>query len=449
MIISGKRDSTILLLGDVVVFLLSLWIMLLVRYASLPSWPLFKLHLFPFSILFIVWVLVFFIAGLYDKHTSVFKKKLPTIIANAQVANIIIAALFFFLIPYFGITPKTNLFIYLIISWLLILWWRIAGQDLVTSRHTERAILIGSGEEMKDLKDEVNGNSKYGIKFEACIDTDSLQSFDFKDDVLNKVYSENISVIVIDLKNEKVEPILPHLYNLLFARVKFVDLNRMYEDIFDRIPLSLLRHNWFLENISLTPKTFYDAFKRLMDIVIATILSIPTLAIFPFVYLAIKLDDGGSILISQHRVGKHNRPIKIIKFRTMTIANDEGEWNKVKNKVTRVGGFLRKSRIDELPQIWNVFLGDLSLIGPRPELPLPAEKYKSEIAYYNVRHLIKPGLSGWAQIHHDKHPHHSLDIEETKNKLSYDLYYVKNRSLSLDINIALKTIKTLLSRSGI
>ncbi|MEK7121054.1 MAG: exopolysaccharide biosynthesis polyprenyl glycosylphosphotransferase [Patescibacteria group bacterium] len=449
MIISGKRDSIILLFGDIAIFLISLWVMLFVRYLEVPSLALFETHLVPFSILFVVWVLVFFIAGLYGRHTSVFKKRLPNIITNAEIVNIVIAALFFFLIPYFGITPKTNLFIYLLISLALILWWRISGQDFVTTRHTERAILIGSGEEMQELKEEVNGNQKYGIKFESSIDTNSLESFDFKDDVLNKVYSEDISVIVIDLKSEKVEPILPYLYNLLFAKVKFIDLNKIYEDIFDRIPLSLLRHNWFLENVSLTPKVFYDSLKRLMDIVISLALSLIALLLFPFVYLSIKMDDGGGILIYQDRIGKYNKPIKIIKFRTMKIANDEGKWNNVKNEVTKVGKFLRKTRIDELPQLWNVLLGDLSLIGPRPELPEPAERYKNEIAYYNVRHLIKPGLSGWAQIHHDKHPHHSLDVEETKNKLSYDLFYVKNRSLSLDINIALKTIKTLLSRSGL
>ena len=117
--------------------------------------------------------------------------------------------------------------------------------------------------------------------------------------------------------------------------------------------------------------------------------------------------------------------------------------------MTRVGNYLRKTRIDELPQLWNVIRGDLSLIGPRPELPHFVELYDREIPYYNIRHLITPGLSGWAQTHHDQHPHHEADTTETKNKLSYDLYYIKNRSLMLDVKIALLTIRTLLSRSGI
>ncbi len=136
----------------------------------------------------------------------------------------------------------------------------------------------------------------------------------------------------------------------------------------------------------------------------------------------------------------------------MTIANDDANWEKEnENRVTRVGRFLRKARIDELPQLWNVLKGDLSLIGPRPEFQVPVEKYTREIPYYNVRHLIQPGLSGWAQIYHDEHPHHGDpdNIRKTKDKLSYDLYYIQHRSLALDVKIALRTLQTLLSRSGV
>ena len=119
-----------------------------------------------------------------------------------------------------------------------------------------------------------------------------------------------------------------------------------------------------------------------------------------------------------------------------------------KNKVTKVGKFLRMSRLDELPQLWNVLRGDISLIGPRPEFPKAVSEYENQIPYYGVRHIIKPGLSGWAQIY-GEHPHHGIGVSETKNKLSYDLFYIKRRSLLLDLIIALKTIKTLLSKQGI
>ena len=132
------------------------------------------------------------------------------------------------------------------------------------------------------------------------------------------------------------------------------------------------------------------------------------------------------------------------------LFNDNGDWHNkgVANRVTKVGNFLRKTRLDEFPQLWNVLRGDISLIGPRPEFPEAVRHYTDEISYYNIRHLIKPGLSGWAQIHQDKPPRHGLDSFETANKLSYDLYYIKNRSFLLDIKIALRTLKTLASIAG-
>ena len=141
-------------------------------------------------------------------------------------------------------------------------------------------------------------------------------------------------------------------------------------------------------------------------------------------------------------MGKNNAVIKIIKFRSMA-RNADGD-----NVITRVGRFIRATRIDELPQLWNVVKGDLSLVGPRPELPDLVKVYEKEIPYYKVRHLVTPGLSGWGQIRDYNVPRGTADVDRTRTKLSYDLYYIKNRSFMLDLIIALKTIKTILSRSG-
>ena len=245
-----------------------------------------------------------------------------------------------------------------------------------------------------------------------------------------------------------MEPILPHFYNLIFSKIKFVDMHKIYEDIFDRVPLSLLKYNWFLENISFAPKIGYDSFKRGMDIGLSFLLGIISLVFYPFTVLFIKLDDGGPIFISQERVGQNNKIIKISKFRSMSV-NDDGVTEKEKEqKITRAGQFLRKTRIDELPQLWSILKGDMSLVGPRPEMPSLAKLYEKEIPYYNIRHLIKPGLSGWAQLYHRTPPKFDASSDETKIKLSYDLYYIKNHSFLLDLKIALKTLKALLSRSG-
>lgn len=444
-----RKELFILWFGDFLFFLVSLWLALFLRNLEIPSRELFSVHLLPFSLLFIAWILVFYIAGLYEKHTVILKSKLPSVLANTQLVNSALAVVFFYFVPLFGITPKTVLFIYLFVSFVIILAWRMYGYFLIGRGHPDNAILIGSGEEMKELLEEVNNNPIYNLKFISSVDLNRADEKGFWDEIVSRIYSENVSIIAIDLASDRVEPVLPHLYNLIFSKISFIDMHKIYEDIFDRVPLSLLRYNWFLENVSTQPRGTYDTLKRIMDITISLPLVLVSLVLYPIVWFAIKLDDGGPIFISQERVGKRGKIIHLSKFRSME-RNDLnlGSTTHAENKVTRVGKILRDTRIDELPQLWGVLKGDLSLIGPRPELPAGVAHYTEEIPYYNVRHLIKPGLSGWAQIYQEEHPHHSLDSLETANKLSYDLYYIKNRSFLLDIKIALRTLKTLVSIAG-
>ncbi len=448
MSILPKKEAIILFAGDIFFFVFSLWISLYLRFAEIPTLERFVVHIKPFSILFLVWIFVYFISGLYEKHTLILKNKLPSIIFNAQLVNSIFAIVFFYIIPVFGIAPKTILFIYLFVSFLSILSWRIYGDYFVGKKQKQPALLIGAGDEMKELMAEVNGNSRYGLYFISSIDVHNFDFINVQNDVVTQVYANDIKIVAIDFSHEKVTPLLPHLYNLIFSKVKFIDSHKIYEDIFDRIPLSLVTYSWFLENISVSPNHTYDFLKRGMDIVIAGVLGLVSLVFYPFVYMAIKLDDTGKVFISQERVGKDGKNIRLYKFRSMS-RNEIDLTSGNENKITKVGNFLRKTRIDELPQLWNVLTGDLSLIGPRPELPTGVAIYDKEIPYYNIRHLIKPGLSGWAQTHQENHPHHGPEVNLTKEKLTYDIYYIKNHSLWLDIKIALKTIKLLLSRSGI
>lgn len=445
MTISNKREHIILFLGDIAVFVVALWVTLLVRYGKAPSAELFQNHLIPFSIIFALWLLVLFIAGLYEKHTTILKSRLPSILFNTQLTNSAIAIVFFYFLPYFGINPKTNLFIFLVISFLMILGWRIYGVSVFGFKRRDKAILIGGGKEMKELKEEINSNDRYSIKFISSVDLNNLSSFDFKHDVLDVIYSESVPVVVVDMKNDKVGPILPNLYNLIFSNVKFIDMYKVYEDTFDRIPLSLLNYNWFLEHISRSTHTGYGFLKWVMDFSISLILGILSLILYPFIFLAIKAEDGGPVFIVQERIGRGNKVVRLVKFRSMK-KNDSGVWPvEDDGRITRVGKFMRKTRIDELPQLWNVVLGDISLIGPRPDIIDLSKKLVGEIPYYTVRNLIKPGLSGWAQIKQELPPH---SVEETKLRLSFDFYYIKNRSFMLDLRIALQTIKTLLSRLG-
>lgn len=449
MTISNKKEVVLLFIGDVLFYFLSLWCALFLRAGEMPSSDLYMVHLLPFSILFGLWFVVYYIAGLYEKHTLIITSQLPSIIFNAQIANSVVAVIFFYVFSGFGITPKTILLIFVVVSFILCVFWRMYGVKVLGVKEKERALLIGSGKEMKELFEEVNHKGSYAVEFVSSINIDGVSDVDVQEDIVQAIYKNNVKLVAIEFSNEKVRPLLPHLYNLMYSKIRFIDSHKIYEDVFNRIPLSLVTYSWFLENISVSPKFTYDFLKRIFDIVLSFVLGVISLIVYPFVMLLIKLDDRGKYFISQERVGHNNKLVRIIKFRTMSV-DDSGEGAGDRHmKVTRVGRFLRASRIDELPQLWNVFFGDISLIGPRPELPNLVKLYEKEISFYTVRHLIKPGLSGWAQLYQKDPPKFGTDYDQTKAKLSYDLFYIKNRSFWLDIKIALKTVKTLLSRSGV
>ncbi len=446
-----QNERAFLLLGDIAVLYVSLWITLALRDFSIPSLNTWMLHAVPFSLLFCVSVLVYFIAGLYDQHTTLLRRRLPYLVAYSQLATVILAALFFFTVPYFGITPKTVLAIFLGVSSVLVIFWRLVLVRHTGVRKRTGALVLGQGEEIEQLVDELNNNSRYGFTVNHTFNPEDVEySESLQEQMLGFITQENINVIVVDTRNPALRKITPVLYNLLFLNpnLTMLDASQLYEDIFRRIPISMLGDSWFITHVTRQPFFLYNLFHRLFDIVVSLLLGVPTLILLPFVALAVKLEDGGEIFSFQRRIGKDNQPLDLVKFRTMTNANDGGIMVSTEKVVTKVGHFLRVTRIDELPQLWNVLFGEYSLIGPRPEFGDAIQKYAEAIPYYNARHLITPGLSGWAQLNHQAHPHHGVDIEETRNKLSYDLYYLKNRSLWLDLEIGLKTIKTLLSVAG-
>ena len=183
----------ILFLGDIILFYVALWLMLLVRYFELPTQDLISLHLLPFSILFAVWISVFYIAGLYEKHTLILRSKIGNKVLSSQIVNSAIAFLFFYLIPYFGITPKTNLFIYIIISFGLTILWRSFVFPTFEVKNKQNAILIGTGEEMRELENEVNNNPRYDLYFVSSVDIDEAGSVDFQEEIGRASCRERVS----------------------------------------------------------------------------------------------------------------------------------------------------------------------------------------------------------------------------------------------------------------
>jgi lipopolysaccharide/colanic/teichoic acid biosynthesis glycosyltransferase len=454
MTLVPKREYFVLFVGDVAVLGLSLWLTLALRYLELPETGFFVRHLAPFSLLFVAWVAVFFLAGLYGKHTRIFRSKLSAAIIYTQVINMVLAAVFFFLIPAFGIAPKTILVLYLFVSSALIYFWRVSVfphlPNLLRGRRL-RGVLIASGPDAHALAKEVASDSRYPFVFERIIDTSGSQSHEVIQQALRLATDDDMSFLVMDFSDRAFDVARPIIYHTAFGKKEHfavVDVVELYQEVFDRVPLSLVKYEWILSGINASRA--YEFFKRVMDAIGSFALILFTLPLYPFVALAIKLEDGGPVFIDQERVGRFQKSLRVVKFRSMT-GNDRGQYvegGKTKLSVTKVGNFLRRSRIDELPQLFSVLKGDLSLVGPRPEFTTLSSDYSAKIPYYNARYLLAPGLTGWAQIKHDTHPHHGPDIEETKKKLSYDLYYLKHRSLFLDLFIILQTIRIILTARG-
>lgn len=449
-----KRELGILLLGDVAAFYISLYATLLLRYLSFPSADILYNHLPPFSVLIVLWILVFMMGGLYDKHTVFFKKRLPHTILRVQFVNILLAALFFFLVPSVGIAPKLNLVIYLIISSAIIIFWRLFIFTRMGVRRSLTALIVGEGSEVEELVEEVNSNTtRYHFSFVRIVDSGETDSDAFAKRLTDAVLHEGIGIMVArpdDPVFVRHSALLFHL-SVLDRRLGIVDFSKMYEEIFNRVPLSALTYSWFLRNLSRGPQKMAASIKRVFDLAAGSILAGLFLLILPFVGFFIMLEDRGPIFIRQTRVGRYGRPMTVWKLRTMR-ASDTGAWTgETANEVTGIGKFLRKASIDEWPQALNILTGEMSLIGPRNDIAGLAERLNVHIPFYAVRTMVKPGITGWAQVNQYYAPGNisPQSIEETKMRLAYDLYYIRHQTIFLDVVIVMRTIAAILSRFGV
>ncbi|MDD2657872.1 MAG: sugar transferase [Candidatus Pacebacteria bacterium] len=405
-----RRETAILLIGDFLILVASLWTALFLRNLTIPSLGYFEENVVPFLPIFLLSLAVFYIAGLYEKQTRPIRSVMGIRIFGAQVATVAIASILFFVLP-LTIAPKTILVLYLVVSVLAESSWRFYRMKH-ESREEERVpvVLVGSGPAALELYDEVNSSNTYMIRFTDRVET----------------------------REASVGRAGDRIYR---------DVASLYEEVFDRVPLDYLDAAQLLESLP-RQRSLYDGAKRIFDIALALAGAVVAIPLVVIAALALLL-EGGMPFFSHERIGKDGRRFHLWKLRSMLL-NDHGDPElQKKNRVTTLGRILRKTRIDELPQLWNVLMGDLSFIGPRPELPKIAEVYEREIPQYWMRHLITPGLSGWAQIRDYDAPRGGADVERTRKKLSFDLYYLKHRSFGLDVAITLKTLRALLSFSGV
>ncbi len=434
----------ILFFSDSVIFWLSLFLALLARRSDIFNLEYFYAHTHTFVFVYIIFIVSIFISGLYDMPEFISKVQKLKLLFYTTVTSFVFGALSFYLMPS-DYTPKFVLLFQSGIAFFLISLWRTFSGNIFKNKNKTRALLMDNSLDAEDLFHHINKND-YNVVFVETIDPKIL-NISFADTLKSVIQRDGIELIVADLTEPNMQNILPIIYELNTRnfKIKIESTRDFYQYVYKKMPLKTVGYHWFFESVTLEAKA-YNFIKRVIDIVV----SIPVLLLLaflhPWVARKIKQEDGGEVYSVQERLGKHAKKIFIKKYRTMSFT-DAGMWpgEHEENKITDIGHFLRKTRIDELPQIFSVLKGDLTLIGPRTDLSKLGEKLAEEIDYYNLRYSVTPGLSGWAQTMMHKPP---SSLEETIERLRYDLYYVKNRSLALDFVIGLKTIKTILSREG-
>lgn len=435
-----SKKSFILFVGDIIVLYAALFLTLFIRYGG-GFWEQFEdAHAVPFTIVFVVWLLVFYIAGLYDLRRLRNNLDFFKTLALSLISNAVIAALLFYFVQSFGIAPKTNLFIFIVVFAVIELYWRRLFNRLTDSGEApNRVVLVGNGPTTAETELTIAENPQLGYAVVAHLTEEAATRAPAS---LSGLVQENRANLVVVPRSVKRKGALTQtLYELFGKGVAIVDLDTFYEIVMRKVPLGDVEETWFLENIENAAK-FYDQFKRAIEFLFAIALGLVLLPFEILIALIVVLTSSGPAIYRQARVGAHGDTFMLYKFRTMRKdAERNGVQWAAKNdaRVTLFGKFLRASHLDELPQLWNIVRGDISFVGPRPERPEWVAKLKTEIPFYEVRLLIKPGVTGWAQINHRA----DLTTDDVKQKLQYDIYYLKNRSPILDLAIILKTAKSL------
>ncbi len=428
---------------DIIVLYGALVATLFIRYKDTFG-EQYRIHLPPFLLLFLLWLLVFYIANLYDFGSLRNNLNFYSNLFRAIVMASAISIAFFYLIPAFRITPRTNLAIFVFLFSGAIIVVRAIFNKAGESGYKKPLLIVGLSPQTLELAKFIEQNPQLGYELKYILDLakEGIKNID------QIIKQEKINTVVIAPETYQVAEVVDVFYRSLENRVTFRNLSSFYEQLTSRVPLGAINQIWFLENLSEGGKKTYEEIKRFFDFIFALVLGIVTLLFIPLIALAVKMSSSGPVFYRQKRVGQNGKHFEIIKFRTMKKDAEKetgAVWAEENDpRITLLGKLLRKTRIDELPQLWNILKGEMSFVGPRAERPEFHDKLKTSVPFYEERYIIKPGLSGWAQINY----RYGSSIQDAAEKLQYDLYYIKNRSLVLDLGIILKTINISLRQSG-
>ncbi|HED36442.1 MAG TPA: TIGR03013 family PEP-CTERM/XrtA system glycosyltransferase [Gammaproteobacteria bacterium] len=395
--------------------------------------------------------------GVYQRQTGRFINMLVLRIASGLLLGLIPLGVGFYIVPTFFL-GRGVLLIAVVISFVLISIIRLFFRKVIKESNVwTRVLVLGSGERAGYIRKATNTGELRGLNIVAYVAMPGDEESSYDDTVtldgslIDYVENQDIDEIVIAVDDRRRSGFPTRdLIDCKMSGVNILDLVTFFERRAGKIRLDMLNPSWLYLSEGFHLGSFRRIGKRVLDVCIVLVLIPIALPLAVLVSLAIFIESGfkGSVLYSQTRVKQYGVPFKIYKFRSMVInaeKNGVAQWaSKNDSRITRVGRVIRKGRLDELPQLYNVLIGDMSFVGPRPERPEFVEKLAKAIPYYDERHRVKPGLTGWAQVCYS----YGDTVADSIEKLQYDLYYVKNYSVLLDILILLQTAEVVMLGKG-
>lgn len=340
----------------------------------------------------------------------------------------------------------------------LLMAWRMVF-EFIWQKNSSRmgALVVGSGESAQAICRLLSSPiSPYEVRGvlddDPCMQGKTVESFlvlDTTDRIGDVMKQVRARTAILTTPSNGKKQIVRQVLEARLQGVEVTEMSRIYERLTGRVPVKHIEDEWFLyaDGFYLLSKEYVQKFKRLIDLISSSVLLFLASPVMLVTALAIRLDSAGPVIYRQDRVGKLGKVFSIVKFRSMfENAETKGiKWAAKRDpRITRVGRWIRLFRIDEIPQLWNVLKGEMSLVGPRPERPEFVEELGKLIPYYAVRHCVAPGVTGWAQVSYP----YGASVEDALHKLEYDLYYIKNMSILLDLKITLKTIGVILVGDG-
>jgi sugar transferase (PEP-CTERM system associated) len=332
--------------------------------------------------------------------------------------------------------------------------WRLAYQWLASRAPRERLLLVGTSaaaaELCAELRHRTHGAAAVvGVLTYDGTSAEALDVLGTMEDLPAIIRARSVDRVVVNLSDARGKLPMDKLLELRLDGVRFAHLASVYEEYTGRLAIEDLRPSWFIFSEGFAKGRLLVAAKRAMDLVGATLGLLLALPVMFVVMLLVRCTSRGPVLYRQRRIGQHGRVFTLRKFRSMREDAEAGTgavWAGTHDdRVTPIGRFLRRSHLDELPQLWNILIGDMSLVGPRPERPEFVKDLTRTIAFYGQRHVVKPGLTGWAQVSYP----YGASVDDSMRKLQYDLFYIKHLSIIGDVYVLLLTVKNVLQGRGV